>query len=77
MLLRIHQYRDKIINKPVQDLFISDWLPRQNHKKDKNEEIAGMQGNVNTVETATNIPEYMMIHELQNTAAVDNHLQKL
>ena len=49
---------------PGPDLFIADWLSRQNHKEDKDQEIAGMQVNVNTVETATNIPECMMMHEL-------------
>ena len=65
ILLRIHQYIVKIICKPCPDLFIVDWLSRQNHEEDKDEEIAGMQVNVNTVETAINIPECMMIHELQ------------
>ena len=52
ILLRIHQYRVKIIYKPGPDLFIADWLSRQNYKEDKNEEIAGMQVNVNSVEMA-------------------------
>ena len=41
-----------MIYKPAPDLFIADWLSRQNHKKDEDEEIAGMQVNVNNVETA-------------------------
>ena len=36
-----------------------------------------MQVNIKTVETATNIPECMMIHELQHETALDNHLQQL
>ena len=42
-----------------------------------NEEIAGMQVNVNIVETTTNIPEFMTILELQHETALDNHLQQL
>ena len=34
-----------------------------------------MQVNADTVETATNTPECMMIHELQHKKAKDNHLQ--
>ena len=77
ILLRIHQYRVKIIYKPGPDLFIADWLCRQNHKENKDEEIAGIQVNIDTVETAINIPECMMIHELQHKTAIDIHLQKL
>ena len=62
---------------PGPDLFIANWLSRQNHKEDEDEEIVHMQVNVNTVETATNIPEYMTIHELQHETALDNHLQQL
>ena len=43
MLLRIHQYRVRIIYKPGRDLFILDWLSRQNHSKNKGKEILGMQ----------------------------------
>ena len=42
ILLRIHQYHVKIINKPGPDLFMVDWLSRHNHKEDKAEEIEGM-----------------------------------
>ena len=48
-----------------------------NHKLDKDEEIEGMQVNVNNTETSTNIPECMMIHELQHETDQDNHLQQL
>ena len=63
---------------------IQTWsrLSRQSNKeermkKDKNEEIAGTQVNVNTVETATNILECLMICKLQHKTALDNHLQQL
>ena len=35
ILLRILQHRDRIIYKPGRDLFIADWLSRQNHKENK------------------------------------------
>ena len=66
ILLRIHQYRVKIIYKPGPDLFIADWLSRQNHKEDMDEEIVGMQVKINHIETATNITECKMIHEFQH-----------
>ena len=43
---------------------------KKNHKEDKDEEKAGMHVNVNTVETATNIPECMKIFELQHKTAL-------
>ena len=38
ILLRIHQYRVRIINTPGPYLFIVDWLSRQNHSEDKDAE---------------------------------------
>ena len=53
------------------------WISRQNHKEDKNEEIKGMQVNVNNIETSTKIPECMRICELQHETDQDNHLKQL
>ena len=77
ILLRIHQYRVKITYKPDLDLFVADWLSGQNHKEDKDEEIEGMQVNVNNVETSMNIPDCMMICELQHETDQDNHSKHL
>ena len=32
--------------KPGPDLIIADWLSRQYHKENKEEEISGIQGNI-------------------------------
>ena len=66
-----------MIYKPGADLFIAAWLSRQNHKKDKDEEIAGIQVKTNNEETAANTPEHMTICELQHKTALDNYLQQL
>ena len=66
ILLRIHQYRVKIIYKLDPDLFMADWLSRQSHKEGKDEQIEGMQVNINNIKTSTDIPECMMIWELQD-----------
>ena len=47
----------KIIYKPGPDLFIADWLSTQKNIENKDAEIPGMQLNINTIQTATNIPE--------------------
>ena len=59
-LLRIHQYRVRIIYKPGPDVFIADWLSRQNHKENRDKEIPDMQLNVDAIQTTTNIPDGMM-----------------
>ena len=76
ILLRMHQYRVKIY-KPGSDLFMADWLSRKNHKDDRGKEIEGMQVSINIKETSTNIPECMMICNLQHEIDQDNHLQQL
>ena len=67
----------RIIYKPGPDLFMADWLSRQNCEENKDEEITGRQANINTIQTTTNIPECMMIHELQQAMSQDNNLQQL
>ena len=77
ILLRIHQYRVNIMYKPGQDLFMADWLSRQKHKEDIDEEIEGMQVKVNSIETSINIPECTTICKLQQETEPDNQLQQL
>ena len=74
MFLRIHHYRVRVINKPGLDLFITDWLSRQNHKENKDPEIPGMQMNIDAIETMTNIPDCMTLQWLQQATSQDDHL---
>ena len=60
---KIHQYRVRIGYKPEPDLFIADWLSKQNHKGNKDEEVPGMKWNIDAVQT-TNIPDCKMIQQL-------------
>ena len=75
--LRIPQCRVRIIYKPGPNLFIGNRLSRQNHNEHKDEEITGMQVNINTIQTTTTIPEYMMICELQQQTSQDSYSQQL
>ena len=70
ILLRIHEYRVRIIYKPGLDLFRVDWLSRQNHKENKDREIPGMKVNIDTIQTTNKHP---ILHD--NTW--DEHLQQL
>ena len=56
---------------------LTDWLSRQNHKENNEAEIPDMQININAIQTSTNIPEWMTMHELQQAVSQDEHLQHL
>ena len=74
ILLRIHHYRVMIIHKPGLDLFMADWLSRQNHNENKYKEIADVQISINAILSTTNILECMTMHELQEATSQDQHL---
>ena len=48
--------------KPRPELFIVNWLSRQNHSENNDEEIPSMQLSINTIQMATSIPECMTMH---------------
>ena len=67
----------RIIYKPGPDLFIVDWLSRQNPSEDKDAEIPGMQLSINAMQTTTNIPGSMIMYELQQVTFQDQDLECL
>ena len=73
ILLRIHQLQLRIVYKPGPDLFIADLLSRHYHTENKDAEIQGTDIKVDTIQTATNIPECMPIPQLQQAVAQDDH----
>ena len=77
ILLRMHQCRVRVIYKPGPDLYITDWLSRQNHEENKDTEITGLQLNIDAIETVTNITDCMTIQQLQQATSQDDHLQHL
>ena len=72
ILLRIHQYRVRIIYKPVPDLFIVDQLSRQNHSENKGKEIAGMQLSIKAIQSTTNILQCMKMQVSRPTPTVSH-----
>ena len=60
--------------KPGPDLFIADWLPRQNCKENKDREIPCVQLNIDAIQTITNIPHCLTINELQQATSQGEHL---
>ena len=76
-MLLIHQYRVYIIYKPGLDLYIADWLSRNNDTEDRDQEIIGMSINVNAIITTINMPVCTSIEDIHAATHEDAHLQKL
>ena len=77
LLLRIHQYRIKMLYKHWPDLFIADWLSLQNHREDWDDEIPSMKITIDAIHTTVDIPECMLMQEVWNTTQDDEHLHVL
>ena len=60
ILLRMHQNNIRILYKPEPQLFITDWLCRQNHKTNRDEEIPDMCITISTIELCMYISDCMM-----------------
>ena len=73
ILLRI----TPIQNQNIIQTLCKDWLSTQNHKKNKDTEIPGMQVNINAIQTITNIPDCLTIQELQQATSQDGHQQQI
>ena len=77
ILLKIQQYRVQIIYKPGPKIFIEDWLSRYNHTEGKDKPIKGIDIQVDAIQTAMDMPECILMAEIQHALAQDNHLQQL
>ena len=77
ILLKIHQYRVQIIYKPGPKIFIADWLSQHSHEEKKDKPIKDMDIRIDTIQSATDIPECMSIAQIQQASAQDDHLQCL
>ena len=77
ILLKIHQYRVQIIYKIGPEIFIADWLSRHNHTEGKDKPIKGMDIQVDTIQTATDMLQCISMTEIQQVLSQDNHLQQL
>ena len=76
-MLKIHQYHIQIIYKPGPQIFIADWLSRQNHKEGKDRPIQDVDIWVDAIQAITDLPECISIPEMQKASLQDDHLQLL
>ena len=77
ILLHRHQYKIHILCKPRQEHYITDWLSKQNHCKNKDEEISRMNLGIDVRDDCPDIPECMSTQEIWDATQEDNHLQAL
>ena len=77
ILLKIHQYRVQIIFKPDPEIFIADWLSRNNHVEGKDKPIKDMDIWVDAIQSSIDMPECVFMEEIQQASSQDDHLQQL
>ena len=65
ILIRIYQYKIRVLHKPGPDLFTAGWLSQQNHEENKDNQIHGLKINNDVLHTATNMPECLSIQDIQ------------
>ena len=77
MVLQVHQYNIRILNKPGPQLFITVWLSRHNHEADRDEDVPGMYHTINAIESCRDIPECMKTGEIGIAALDGDHIGML
>ena len=59
------------------DLYIVDWLSKNNPKENKDQDIEGMRVSVNDISPSINIPVCTFMQDIQTATHEDVHLQEL
>ena len=58
-------------------MYIADSLSHYNHTEGKDQEIAGMNINIHTLNMAVNVPVCMSVEDIRNAWGTDAELQML
>ena len=66
IILKIQQYHVQIIHKSGPQIFIADWLSRQDHKEGKDMQIQDMDIWVDAIQAMTDLPKCISIPEMQH-----------
>ena len=77
ILLKIHQYRVQIVYKPSPEIFIADWLSRNNNVEGKDKPIKDMDIQVDSIQKSIDMPKCISMEEIQQASSQDDHLQQL
>ena len=77
ILLKLNQYRVQIIYKPGPEIFIVDWLSRNNHVEGKDKPIKDMDVWMDAIQSSIDMPECLSMAEIQQASSQDDHLQQL
>ena len=76
-MLHICQYRVCIIYKPGPDPYITDWLWGTTMQKTRDQDMTGMNINVNAIRNGVNMPVCTSLEDIQVATCENVHLQKL
>ena len=77
IMLKIHQYRVKILYKLGLEIFIADWLLWHNHVEGKDKPIKDMDMQVDAIQSSVDMPYCISIEEIQWASLQDAHLLQL
>ena len=77
ILLKIHQYRVQIIYKPGPKIFNAAWLSQHKHEEGKDKPIKDMDIKIDAIQSVTDILVCILINQIQQASALDEHLQCL
>ena len=75
--LSIHLYRIHIMYKPGPDLYVADWLSQNNHTENRDQEITGMNVNMNATNVLVNIPRCTSTEDIKVASWQEEDLQRL
>ena len=74
ILLWIHWYNIRMLYKPEPQLFIADWLSRNNNATNNNEKISAMYMTIKKRELYKDIPNCMKAEEIREATLEDENL---
>ena len=76
-LMYLNPLKIRILFKLELKLFITNWISRNNHDEGKDEEILGLNLNINAIKPCADILECMMTEEIKCATQEDDHINQL
>ena len=77
IMLYIHQYSVHILYKAGIELYIAHWLSHHNCVENQDQEIAGMNASIHTINTAVDMPICMSVDDVKSATEEDMLLHML
>ena len=74
MLIQIHQYKIHILYNPNPDPYIADYLSRQIHTENRDEEILDIEISIQTISLGMCIPTCISIKDIREAPQNDMYM---